>query len=257
MPPAANPVPALFRHIEKLHAGRPWGDVLDAGTGIKSLTWLTGLASQRVSAVTASQAMATKLQAGLDGRWRPQDRLIVGNWTDEALLAGQRFDVVLMDYLIGAIDGFAPYWQDRIFARLRRHVAARVYIVGLEPYVPYEGVTEAARLVREIGCLRDACLLLAGERPYREFPLDWTLRQLQRDGFRVIAAQHFPIRYRARFVNGQLDMCLARLPRFQDPTLAQAMRGRIQALREHALALAEAPDGLRAGADYVIAAELA
>lgn len=257
MPPASNPVPALFRHIEKLHGARPWGNVLDAGTGLKSLTWLSGLATQRISAVTAAASMAAKLETQLAERLRPQDRLLLGNWTDDALLEGERFDMVLMDYLIGAIDGFVPYWQDRIFGRLRPHVAGRVYLVGLEPYVPYEGVTEAARLLRQIGCLRDACLLLAGERPYREFPLDWTLRQLAREGFRIVAAQHFPIRYRARFVNGQLDMCLARLPRFQDPALAHAMRDRIEALRDRALAVAEAPDGLRAGADYVIAAEIA
>jgi len=31
--------------------------------------------------------------------------------------------------------------------------------------------------------LRDACLLLAGERPYREYPADWVLRALRRSSF--------------------------------------------------------------------------
>ena len=121
--------------------------------------------------------------------------------------------------------------------------------------MPFAADTEAGRLICEIGRLRDACLLLAGERPYREFPLIWVLGQLERAGFRIIQTRRFPIRYRERFVNGQLDMCLRRLERLQDDTLADALRGRVEALRERALSKLEADDGLRHGHDYVIAAE--
>ncbi len=39
------------------------------------------------------------------------DEIVVGNWRDEKFLEGRLFDTVLMDYLVGAIDGFAPYYQ--------------------------------------------------------------------------------------------------------------------------------------------------
>ncbi|CAN0558261.1 unnamed protein product, partial [Ectocarpus sp. 8 AP-2014] len=39
------------------------------------------------------------------------DEIVVGNWRDEKFLEGQVFDTVLADYLVGAIDGFAPYYQ--------------------------------------------------------------------------------------------------------------------------------------------------
>ncbi len=40
-----------------------------------------------------------------------QDQIIVGNWKDPSFLKGQVYDVVLADYLLGSIDGFAPYFQ--------------------------------------------------------------------------------------------------------------------------------------------------
>jgi len=251
-----TPVSPLFKFIETLHAGRPWGSFLDAGTGRKSLEWVLSLDTQRWSAVTASRAMARTVEETSAGKKREQDQIVVGNWMDESLLAGEVFDTVLMDYFIGAIEGFSPYWQDLAFHRLRPLAGGRLYVIGVEPYVPLdEPADEAGRIVREIGRLRDSCLLLAGERPYREFPLDWMLRHLTQAGFKPVEARFFPIRYRARFVNGQLDMCLRRLDRFDDPALAAAMRDRVERLRERALPLAESKEGLRHGADYVIAAE--
>lgn len=43
------------------------------------------------------------------------------------------FDVVIADYLVGSIDAFAPYFQDKIFERLKPHVGKRLYVTGAEP----------------------------------------------------------------------------------------------------------------------------
>ena len=80
--------------------------------------------------------MAKSSQESYPGTMRENDRLVVGNWVDSELLKGEQFDTVLVDYLIGAIEGFAPYWQDLVFERLRPLVKGRMYITGLEPYVP-------------------------------------------------------------------------------------------------------------------------
>lgn len=37
--------------------------------------------------------------------------MVIGNWRDENFLKDRVFDTVLADYLVGAIDGFAPYFQ--------------------------------------------------------------------------------------------------------------------------------------------------
>jgi len=248
-------ISSLFRFVETLQGGRAWGSFLDAGTGSKSLDWVSRLTTERWTAVTASRGMAKKVRDQLGDRVRARDRIVVGNWIDESLFAGELFDTVLMDYFIGAIEGFAPYWQDRALHRIRPLVKDRLYIIGVEPYVTFAPKDEAGRIVWEIGRLRDACLLLAGERPYREYPLGWVQRHLGAAGFRMIEAKYFPIRYRARFVNGQLDMCLRRLEKFDDPALAEAMRERVERLRARAMPVAESEAGLKHGADYVIAAE--
>ncbi len=248
-------VSALFRHVEALQAGAPWGDLLDAGTGVNSSLWSSELGASRWVGVTGSPGHAAQVRDAVGDRLRPQDQLIVGNWTDPGLLRGQRFDTVLADYLLGAVEGFSPYFQGDLFARLRPLVGRRLYVVGLDPYVVGEASDEAAAMVRAVGRLRDTCLLLADETPYREYPAEWTVASLERSGFRVLSARRFANRYRERWVNSQLDMALRRLPKIPDAGLAAALDGRIEALRAEGLALCRRDGGLRAGHDWVVACE--
>jgi hypothetical protein len=246
---------SLYERLTALHGHRPWGAVLDAGTGQSSMRWLLGLDTERWTAVTGSQAMAEKTRREIGDRAREHDRLVVGNWLDPGLLAGERYDTVVADYLLGAIEGFAPYWQDQLFTRLRPLVGGRLYVVGLEPYVHGVPDEPEAFLINRIGRVRDACLLLAGDQPYREYPLDWTLRQLQLAGFRVVDAERIPIRYGPRFVHSQLDMCTQAMSKLEDRALAVALLADIEALRRPALALAGQQGGLRHGHDYIVVAE--
>lgn len=246
---------ALFRQIQALQGERPWGAVLDAGTGTNSIRWVTSIETERWVAVSGAVGHAAQVRDVAEPVRRAQDRILVGNWADPQLLADERFDTVLADYLIGAIEGFAPYFQERMFARLRGVTAGRLYLVGLEPYVTGDPGTGPGRIVWEIGRYRDAVLLLSGERPYREFPMEWALERLEASGWRVIDAERFAIRYGARFVNSQIDMCLRRLETMPDRALAAALRMQGEALRERALIADARLDGLRHGFDYVIAAE--
>ncbi|QTF93688.1 class I SAM-dependent methyltransferase [Halomonas sp. BM-2019] len=245
----------IFRAIETLQGSLPWGSFLDAGTGYNSLRWVSSLETERWAAVTASAGMARTARKAAGERMRPQDRVLVANWIAPELLYGECFDTVLLDYFIGAIEGFAPYWQEQVLTRLRPHVKGRLYIVGTEPYVLEAPDTKEGRIVQAIGRLRDACLLMGNGRPYREYPASWVQRQLGTAGFRVLEVRQFPIRYRERFVNSQLDMCLKQLEALQDPALEQALRDRIESMRAEALPYARSEKGLPCGADYVIAAE--
>lgn len=246
---------SLFRYIEQLQGDAAWGSVLDAGTGVGSATWIASLPTRRWTAVTAARGHADQVRAAVGEAMRPQDRLVLGNWMDPALLKGEVHDTVVADYLLGAIEGFGPYFQDSLFGRLRPHVGRRLYIVGLDPYVVGDAPTPAARMVREIGRLRDVCLLLADETPYREYPAEWAADQAARAGFRVLSAKRFANRYRKRWVDSQLDMGLRRLDRIADRALADALRNRIETVRAAAIALCEKESGLAHGFDYVIAAE--
>lgn len=46
------------------------------------------------------------------------DSLVVGNWMDDNFCSTLgKYDTILADYLIGAVDGFSPYEQDTIIGR--------------------------------------------------------------------------------------------------------------------------------------------
>ncbi|WP_447527638.1 class I SAM-dependent methyltransferase [Vreelandella sp. TE19] len=245
----------LFEHIEALQGKRPWGHFLDAGTGVNSIGWVSALNTESWTAVTGAGGMAQSVERAVEGQKRDQDRLVLGNWQDPRFLEEERFDTVLADYLLGAIDGFAPYWQDELFPRLCALTKKRLYLVGLEPYVPFDATTAAGKLVVEIGRLRDACLLLAGERTYREYPSSWVERQLARADFEVIESKRFPIRYGKKFVEGQMKMCRQRMATIADRNLAQAMLKHVDDLERRALEHIEIEGGLSHGADYVMVAE--
>lgn len=253
---------ALFETIRRIQGDAPWGRVLDAGTGKHSLRWINGLETDGWTAVTGDPARERTLVRELGDVVRAKDEVVTGNWGDDAFLRGEVYDTVIADYLLGALDGFAPYHQDRLFKRLRPHVGKRIYVVGLQPYadgiVPGDGHdTEAGQLVLEIARLRDACILLAGHRCYREYPHEWVVRSLQNSGYTVREAVGVHIVYRERFINGQLDVCLRKLKLFRDKNLAAAMTRQIEELRERAMDACKRLDGLRFGSDYVVAADAA
>ena len=249
--------PPLFRYIQKLHGSKPWGSVLDAGTGVQSLRWMADIGTESWTAVSAAASHAAPLRKALGKAIRKQDRIIIGNWIDASLLKGEIFDTVIADYLLGAVEGFSPYFQPFLFRRLRPLTGKTLYVKGLEPYVPINRPeTKAGQLIWEIGRHRDACILLGGDVPYREYPAQWVVDQLKIAGFAVQSVKHFGIRHKARFVNAQIDLCMPGLERIEDRNLAQALKPRGEALRGEALVHIEAEGALGFGRNYVIAAEV-
>ena len=247
---------ALFRHIELLQGSRPWGAVLDAGSGINSARWVVSLKTDRWVAVTGSKREAAFVQEAVGTNMRACDEIKQGNWADRSLLNGEHFDTVLADYLLGAIEGFAPYFQPYLFARLRTLTGKKLYATGLEPYVPQaEPKDEPARFLWRIGRFRDACVLLAGQQPYREFPAHWVMDHMKRAGFNVGGVTHFEVRYKDRFVNAQMEIALSALSTLKDDTTATALKAHGEALREEALAFINTEGALTGCRNYVIAAE--
>ncbi|MGB3455833.1 MAG: hypothetical protein WBG08_01155 [Litorimonas sp.] len=162
---------------------------------------------------------------------------------------------MLADYLLGAVDGFSPYFQPYLFERLRPLTRGRLYVTGLEPYVPtVRPEDDAGRIVWEIGRFRDACMLLTGRMPYREYPAGWVVDRLDASGFAVESVDHFPVRNGPKFVDAQIGLCAPGLARLQDRTLADALARRGEALRKDAHQLIETRGHLETGRNYVIAA---
>ena len=263
-PPSGD---VLFDSIAKVealsHEGKstePWGRVLDAGTGRQSLTWMLTLPNlRRWSAITADESMATTMRNEVLGPCEDRaavDRgeLVIGNWDDPELLRGETFDVILADYLIGTIDGFSPFTQELTFQRLRRHLApgGRLYVIGLQPLPDH--APAPADVVCEVRRLRDACILLAGHRCYREFPLDWCRRHLAETDLEVVKTESFPILYSEASIGRQIDVAARKLPLFEDRALAASMRAHIDALRVRVKQRVQSAPSqrIKLGFDYVI-----
>lgn len=245
---------SLFQRIEGYQGGRAWGRLLDAGTGWGSLDWALALDTEGVVAVTGSGSRQQKMKHDFGARLSSRDSIVLGNWAEPDFLAGETFDTVLVDYLVGAIDRFAPYYQTRIFERLKPHVAGRLYIIGLEPYPEPDG-NPGGQLIKELVALRDSAILLAGDRPHREYPRWWVREQLLRSGYQVQTEEAFPILYGEPFVRAELDVCRNHIPR-----LPKALRAGFEAtekdLRSRLLSKVE-QGPIAWGADYIIVAECA
>ncbi len=248
--------PRLLRYIQRLHGERPWGSVLDAGTGVQSMRWIADLETERWTAVSASPRHAEQVRRTVKPGQRPGDRIEIGNWTDPDLLSGEVYDTVLADYLLGAVEGFTPYFQAYLFRRLRPLAGKTLYVKGLEPYVPtLRPEDKAGRILWEIGRYRDGCVLLGNEMPYREYPPGWVVDNLRDSGFAVREIKSFKIRYKKGFVNAQIDACAPIIENLADRNLAAALTMRGAALRAEALAFIDSEGALSAGRNYVIAAE--
>lgn len=243
----------LFSLIEQWQGDAPWGRVLDAGLGVRSMRWLLGLERTGLVAVTGTHPMAARAQRVLRQEMGAEDRIEVGTWADPGFLAGERFDTVLADHLLGAIEGFAPYFQTSLFPRLRTLTGRRLYVTGMDPYVVERPQDESGKLIYEIGRFRDACLILCGQKPYREFPLSWVLTELRRAGFEPTERRRVAVGYEAYFVNSQIDQCRAGLDRLADRALGEALIAHGEALRQRGLAHIER-EGRLGHHHYAIAA---
>ena len=248
--------PRLLRYIQQLQGDHPWGTFLDAGTGVQSMRWISSLNTERWTAVSASPRHAERVSDSIKQAQRPNDRIIVGNWVDANLLKDEIYDTVLADYLLGAVEGFSPYYQPYLFKRLRPLTRRILYVKGLEPYVPtMRPQNTSGRILWEIGRFRDACVLHGNDIPYREYPAGWVVDNLRMNGFEVLTVKHFDIRYKKLFVNAQIDICAPIIERLVDRDLAEALKAHGETLRKKALDVINSEGALCSGRNYVISAK--
>lgn len=250
----------MFETVERYHAGRPFGRVLDSGTGISSVKWLMGLSTCSAwTAITADDRMKENVMHsdGIELR-EGVDELVVGNWMDEEFCKNlSTYDTILADYLFGAVDGFSPYAQDIIFKKLKEHLnpGGRLYIIGMYP-IPDHAPGDA-EIICEIKRARDACILLAGHRPYREYPIEWVLRHLHLEGFAVLKSRSFTILHSKESAVRQIRVARSKLD-LLPPSLRKNMQMYLADLESRTNVAMErsAKGNIPLSNDYVIAAEL-
>jgi hypothetical protein len=310
----------LFGCIEEQQGTIPFGNVLDAGTGMHSLRWIATLGGSggkgmtSFTAITADATMQRKVQT--EAKALGVDHIgsvLIGNWfgaadssnnTPRVVIPGaastsiesqlelESYDVILADYLIGAMDGFSPHRQEEMIPKLVSYLkpGGRLYIVGLEP-IP-DSAPGDANLICQVRRIRDACILLAGHRCYREYPMEWIQRQItllqekndngdatkdkeddngaaasavangstsssSSSALHLLSAQTFSILYRHESVVTQINVGRSKLPQFPNQDLAEQMRLVLNDLERQSLEATQRQSNgrIRLGFDYVVAAE--
>ena len=251
----------LFETVERYHEDKSWGKVLDAGTGVSSVKWLMGLDSCTAwTAITADEQMKANIVAASGVSLREgKDELLVGNWMDDEFTATlDKYDTIVADYLIGAVDGFSPYTQDLIIRRLREHMApgGRLYIIGMYP-IPDHAPGDA-EIVTEERRVRDACILLAGHRPYREYPSEWVIRHMEKEGLRVFKNKVFTILHSKESVTRQLMVARSKLELMSQASVRMAMDSYLTDIEERVAEVMsqQSKRTVPLSHDYVLAAEL-
>jgi hypothetical protein len=272
-----------------------FGDFLDAGTGSHSLRWMASIihrdrlllatkqskrtqsnngqqssstttaAAPRVTmksytAITADESMRRRVHnEATELNITKYGDIIIGNWEDTTLLAGKMYDTIIADYLIGAMDGFAPYYQDVIFERLVQHLrpGGRLFVIGLQP-IPDNQQGGDGDVFCRITKVRDACILLANHRCYREYPLEWITRQINRiPTLHVTTTKQFPINYTYETMVRQINVGRSKLSYFGNKGLAKEMGGLLDELEKESYTITKRQkDGkVTIGFDYIVVAE--
>ena len=226
----------------------------------------------RFVAVTADEVMRRDTQEKAESLGiADYGDVIIGNWAagmtnngdnekeEDVLCEGEMFDTILADYLVGAVDHFAPFFQDLLFPRLVKHLkpGGRMYLTGLNP-IP-ESSSGPGDIFCRITKLRDACILLAGSRPYREHPVEWIERHLPQAGLKVIDVAKFPKTYNVESIGRQIEAARSTLQFIKSEDVREAMSRRIDELEEESKQVcAKCQDGkFQLGFDWVVCAELA
>jgi len=247
----------VFRWLSKVlsKTDRSLGQVLDAGTGPDSLTWLARQRCESITAVTACDGMYATLEDEVMEYLDPsRDKVLVGNWKDETFLQKKSFDLVLADYLLGSVDFFAPYFQVGLLERLSHLTkpGGMLILVGKEP--PEDLTSDAtSQLVLDIECFRDAVITLGRQRPYREMPRRWCAQQLNKD-FQLLKGRLFPRKLNEEKVLRNLDWAAEELENVQVP-LREAMQKHLELLRSRLRETTDTVDGHVFGQDYALVLE--
>jgi hypothetical protein len=199
-------------------------------------------------------------------RKQPHVKLLLGNWCNASLLGlASRYDVVLVDYLLAAVNMHWPYHEEAVLERVLGTVAPRgglALITGMQPYdltLDASGKHAGDAAILAVEALGDAAATLAGRRSYRELPLQvlrrhlarspasrrhllicavraaaaqWVLRQVERLplGFRVVATREFDVALTADSLQRQLDFARGEAQHVADGELRRALEARASRL---------------------------
>jgi len=129
----------------------------------------------------------------------------------------------------------------------------KLYIVGLEP-IP-DHVDGDGNIICKVRQIRDACILLAGHRCYREYPAEWIQRQITNiPELTLLNTTTFPILYSHKTIVNQINVARSKLEYFLSPQLAEEMKSVLDDLEGQSLEATSNGKRLKLGHDYAVTA---
>jgi hypothetical protein len=145
-----------------------------------------------------------------------------------------------------------------IIDKLKNHLTddGRLYIIGMNP-IP-DNAPSPADLICELRKARDACILLAGHRPYREFPIEWMARHLKKSNMKILKSKNFTILHSEESAKRQLKVAQSKLSLMAHNPLRAGMESYLNDLNtrlENAIRSTERKK-IPLSFDYVICAEI-
>jgi len=195
--------------------------------------------------MTTTTATTLAVEEPSDG-----NKFIIGNWfvnkdntasssadVESILLATEprnqnKFNVVLADYLIGAMDAFSPYQQDEMVGKLSRFLkpSGRLYLVGMEPIPDYHRPDDGDVFCKATR-IRDAVIKMAHnqsntqQRPYREYPMEWVRRQIRNDPLlEEIDSTKLHLKYKHNNIVNQINVARGKLGYIDHDPTAEAVK---------------------------------
>jgi hypothetical protein len=271
---AANPPPLhtfqwLGEATDAARGHKRWGHTLDAGSGANSMSWLCGQPTESVVAVTAAKSMRRKMKSKLKYPCKPVELLaeaaksgqrpagrpnvlLVGNWfgaddsgkpplTEHPVYTAQKFDTVLAEYLLGALEHFAAFNEQKLMDVLAASVVegGLLLFCGRVPFdypgpAGYKNYSKAEQIVLDTERIRDASMLLSHQREYREFPPWWVVAAIEERGLEVVKQKEFRNVANLEYVTQQLQWAAREAKTVPSPALAADLIKHIDAVQAEA-----------------------
>ena len=129
-----------------------------------------------------------------------------------------------------------------------------MFIVGLEP-IP-DSAPDEANIICKVRRVRDACILLAGHRCYREYPVEWIHRQIEATPLlRLLTTTKFPILYKHQTIVTQINVGRSKFQYFPTPELADEMKKVLDDLEQQSLEAIKRVGRIKLGFDYLVTVE--
>jgi ubiquinone/menaquinone biosynthesis C-methylase UbiE len=230
--------------------------ILDAGSGIESLTFLTTQSFKELWAVSYDSEEIKKLEEQISKQ--NTDRKISVLQTDlsrRTQFHTHYFDIIFADYFLAAVEGCSPYRTPHVIAEFKRIIKpkGRLIITGWNrPLKVNEKTNLKQRAIARILNLKDSVQLLLNKTPYREIPDKHVISIAQLQGFKLLHHSRAPHVATHAFFQSYTQSITNKATDITNVRLRQAMIKEATSILSEVTPIKDFAKGVAFGEDYVL-----